>query len=119
MWFTLIYNSLIVFAITLLITKSKIFGCKRQYVDKRYKASQINQDDNNRFMSMIHSIWHAWWTCPMCCGMWTSAAVCVLSPVYYVPTDILVIFSFNWGLHCAEDFLVEAVKYFTSDEQFT
>ena len=37
----IIMNAFVVFALTLLITKSKIFAGKREFVERRYEASKV------------------------------------------------------------------------------
>ncbi len=91
--------SLIAFSLTLLITKSRLFHCKREYVEKRYLASFV---DNQR-PSFIHKVWHAWWTCSMCCGFPVAVVVSAIWPVYGLVADTLAIFALNWLLHCTED----------------
>ena len=49
--------SLIVFAITLIWTKSNILGDKREFVTKRYESSKV-AGGKPRF---VHKIWHVWW----------------------------------------------------------
>lgn len=97
-----------VFAVTLVITKSKIMSCKRQYVQERYKASWAGEQRPR----VIHTIWHAFWTCSMCCGFYVSLA---LAPWFYVSGyvfDVLALFGANWLLHCVESSLFEIGKYF-------
>lgn len=91
--------SLIVFAFTLLVTKSTIFACKRKYVKDRYQYSA-----NVGNVCFIHKAWHAIWSCAMCSGMWFSIGVCLLmSDRFFV--DVLCCFSLNWLIHLLEDYL--------------
>lgn len=97
--------SFVVFALTLLITKSKIFACKRQFVEKRYEASKVA--DKPHF---IHVWWHALWTCPMCSGFWFALPVCLFFPVFGWVFDVLAVFGINWLLHCVENVLFNLGK---------
>lgn len=96
-----IINSLVVFALSLLLTKSKIFAGKREFVEQRYEAVKTTGDRPG----WIHRIWHAWWTCPMCSGFWIAIPVCVIYPIEFIVVDVLVVFALNWLLHCIENVL--------------
>lgn len=102
----LIFGSLVVFAITLTVNKSKLMACKREFVDKRYKASFVGADRPN----FLHSVWHAWWTCPMCFGFWVSLIIAMFFSGYGYIFDVLILYSLNWIIHCIENYLVENSK---------
>jgi len=91
---------MVVFAITLVLTKSNILAGKREFVEQRYEASKVNGRP-----SWFHRWWHSMWTCPMCSGFWIAAIVCPYFPVYAYIVDVLIVFSLNWLVHCLEDFL--------------
>ena len=99
MW--LIINSFVVFALTLIVTKSKILAGKREFVEQRFIASKINEEEPG----WIHRWWHAIWTCPMCAGFWIAIPICLIYPVFGLFVDVLVIFGANWLLHCLENLL--------------
>lgn len=105
---SLFVHPLVVFAITMVVTKSTLFGCKRKYVIDRYEhVKKFGRP------GIIHRIWHAAWTCSMCSGMWFSAGTI---PLVY-PSRIvgfapdwksgvclcLTGFAINWLLHLTED----------------
>lgn len=102
------YCSFVVFAITLLLTKSKILACKRQFVEKRYKAAFVNNQKPN----WVHRIWNAIWTCPMCSGFWISLLVCTFLSEKFFLFDVFVSFGLNWIYHCFENFLFQSGKIF-------
>lgn len=104
-----IINCLVTFALTIIWTKSKIFACKRQFVINRYKSSQVG----GQRPSLIHSIWHACWTCPMCSGFWVALVVSwfIDSNISYIGCT-LGSFAVNWLLHCVEDLTFNMGKYF-------
>lgn len=95
----LIYASLIVFSLTLIITKSRILGCKREFVQKRYKATTNP--------SFIHAWWLALWNCSMCSGFWVAIPVCYFFPNQGMIADVLMVFGLNWLLHCLENVLFQ------------
>lgn len=97
----LITNAFVVFALTLIITKSKIMAGKREFVEQRYEAAKVG----NQRPSCVHGIWHAIITCPMCSGFWFSIPIALLFPVYNIFLDVLVLFALNWIIHCIENFL--------------
>ncbi len=97
----IIVNSLVVFSLTLLFTKSKVFGGKREFVEQRYEAAKVGDQQPG----WVHKIWHAWWTCPMCSGFWMALPVCFVYPVYGFFLDVFVVFGINWLLHCLENCL--------------
>ena len=97
----LISISFIVFSITLIITKSKILGGKREFVETRYESAQVN----NQKPGLIHTFWHSMWTCSMCCGFWVALIICYIFPVYNLFADTLIVFGANWLLHCLESTL--------------
>ncbi len=96
-------GSLIVFAITLTVNKSNLFGGKREFVEKRYQSSKVNDQQP----SFIHKIWHAWWTCPMCFGFWVSLIVAHYFVAYGYIWDVLIMYALNWLIHCLESYMVE------------
>lgn len=97
----ILINSLAVFALTLIVTKSKILAGKREFVEQRYDAAKVGDQQPG----WIHRWWHAVWTCPMCSGFWFAIPVAILFPVYNLFLDILVIFALNWIIHCIENVL--------------
>lgn len=103
--------SLIVFAITLVITKSRLLACKRDFVEKRYQASKLNVY-TPWIIKWIHRIWHAIMTCPMCSGAWVSFWVCSIFTVHGYIVDVAISFSLNWLWHCLENVLFVAGEYF-------
>ena len=93
---------LVVFAITLLMSKSNIFACKREFVQKRYDASKVN----NEIPCWIHRIWHAIWLCSMCSGFWVAVPVSFFTwSGFSIIPGIFVLFGGNWLLHCLESCL--------------
>jgi hypothetical protein len=103
---SIFHISLIVFSLVLLLTKSKILACKRQFVEERYKAAFVN----NQKPGIIHIWFHAMWTCPMCSGFWISLLVCLFYPIYNIVADTLIVFGINWLLHCIENILFHKGK---------
>lgn len=101
----LLINSLVVFAITWLLTKSKILAEKREFVELRYQASKVNGRP-----SWIGRIIYANFTCPNCAGMWASIPVAIINPCCGYIFTILSAFSINWLLHCIENTLFFAGK---------
>jgi len=99
-------GSLVVFAITLTVNKSNLLAGKRDFVQKRYEISKLD----GQKPSLIHSVWHAWWTCPMCFGFWMSLIIACYFSAYGYIWDVLLIYGMNWLIHCAENYLVETVK---------
>ena len=99
----LLAGSLVVFAITLTVNKSKVFGGKREFVQKRYEASKVG----NQKPSFLHRVWHAWWTCSMCLGFWVSLVIAPSFRSYGYVFDVLIMYGVNWLIHCVEDYLVE------------
>lgn len=93
----LLLSSLVVFALTLLITKSKIFAGKREFVESRYETTKDIKPP-----SWLHRWWHALWTCPMCSGFWFAIPVCFFVPYSGLIVDVLAVFGINWLLHCIE-----------------
>lgn len=106
----LIAISLAVFAITLTITKSKLFACKREYVEKRYQASKLNKDTPG-WLKSLHKVWVAWWTCPMCLGFYVSAVICLFFSANGWFLDTLAVYGLNWLWHCLEDFLFQGARF--------
>ena len=107
---TIVIHSLVVFAITLTVTKSKIMGCKRQFVQDRYDAVL----DNEETPCFLHEWFHAIWTCPMCSGFWVSLATSfgLYDSWQEIAIGTLCAYGLNWLLHCVEDFL-----YISSEEE--
>ena len=103
----LFFGALIVFAITLTINKSSLLECKREFVKKRYEASWVAGSSPG----YLHWVWHAWWTCPMCLGFWVSCVVGLWCDNYIV--SVFVMYSLNWLIHCVENFLVTAAKFYS------
>jgi len=96
--------TLIVLAITLLVTKSKVVGGKREFVEMRYKISKLD----GQKPSLVHSVWYAWWTCPMCLGAWVAVPLCYFEAVGYAwYWAALMVFGLNWLIHCAENTLFQ------------
>lgn len=100
--------ALAVFGFTLTVTKSKIFACKREFVEKRYEAAFVG----NQKPGWLHTWWHAMWTCPMCLGFWVALGVAPFCPVVFYPIDVLALFGMNWLLHCAEAVMFWLGKFF-------
>ncbi len=100
--------ALIVFSIVLILTKAKVLGWKREFVEQRYQAAKVEGQDPG----WIHRIWRSWWHCPMCCGFWVSMVVCWFWPVYGWVPDVLIVFGLNWFLHCIENLLCCVGKKF-------
>lgn len=104
---TLIGGSLVVFAITLIVTKAKVLECKRQFVKERYQASWVGDQKPG----WLHWWWHAMWTCSMCLGAWVAL---VIAPWFYCfgyVFDVLIFFSANWLIHCVEDFMFQTATF--------
>lgn len=113
----LILASFIVFALTLILTKSKILAGKREFVELRYEAAKVNNQDPG----WIHRWFHAIMTCPMCCGFWVAIPVSMFLPYKFIVTDVLVVFGANWLLHCLENLLFfsgEVAKQLDESEWF-
>lgn len=91
----------VVAGIVLLITKSRLFACKRQFVTYRYKAAFVN----GKKPSFVHRIFHAIMTCPMCSGAWLGMLVCYYLPIYNYFVDLVLVFFINWVFHEVEDVL--------------
>ena len=108
----IIYNSLAVAGIVLILTKSEVLACKREYVKKRYEAAHVAGQPN-----FLHKWWHALWTCPMCSGFWMAIFVCLINPINSLGLDVLAVFFLNWILHCAEDWLYSAGKNFAKKDE--
>ena len=104
--------ALIVFAITLIITKSRVLACKRKFVEEWYEAAKINGDPG-----WIHRIWHAIWTCPMCSGFWIAIPVCFLWGASGFVANIFICFGLNWLLHCLESVLFELSEFFSGEDE--
>lgn len=102
---SLIVNSVVVFAITLTITKSKIFACKREFIEKRYQQAKINKN-----LTFVHTWWRAVATCAMCSGFYFSILVSLYNPVCGLIIDTLFAYGMNWLLHCLESVLFNAGK---------
>ena len=98
---TIILNIFVVFAITLIITKSKIMAGKREFVEQRYDAAKVG----NQRPGWVHKLWHAIITCPMCSGFWIAIPVCFFCPAYGLFIDVLVVLGVNWLVHCLENLL--------------
>jgi len=99
MW--LIINTFVVFALTLILTKSKVLAGKREFVEKRYEASKVGDQQPG----WIHRWWYALWTCPMCSGFWVAIPVCFFYPAFGLFVDVMVVFGANWLVHCLENLL--------------
>jgi len=95
-----IIKSLCVFSVTLILTKSVIMACKRDFVEKRFEAAKINGYPN-----LLHQIWHAIWHCPMCSGFWVSLCFAANNTCFGLIYDVLSMFGANWLLHCLEEYL--------------
>ncbi len=101
--------SLVVFAITLAVTKASIFNTKREFVQSRYEASFVGGEKPNK----LHWFWYKMWTCPMCLGLWVSLCVSVCcSTGYGYITSVSALFGLNWLLHCVEDALFRISRYY-------
>ena len=98
---TIILNIFVVFALTLILTKSKILAGKREFVEQRYDAAKVG----NQRPGWVHKIWHAIMTCPMCSGFWVAIPICFFYPAYGLFVDVLVVFGANWLVHCFENLL--------------
>jgi len=97
---TLIINSLVVFGITLAVTKAKLFECTREFIEKRYQNAKETGG-----VGRLHWFWHAMWTCPMCLGFWVAIGTCCVNPAVNIWIDSLACFGLNWLLHCVETYL--------------
>lgn len=95
----LIINSFVVFAITLIVTKSKVLAGKREFVELRYEAAKVDGQDPG----WIHRWFHAIWNCSMCSGFWIAIPICYFYPSYDMFIDVMVVFGVNWLLHCLEN----------------
>ncbi len=99
MW--LIINTFVVFALTLILTKSKVLAGKREFVEKRYEAAKVG----DQRPGWVHKWWHALITCPMCSGFWIAIPICFFYPAFGLFIDVLVVFGANWIVHCLENLL--------------
>lgn len=108
---------MIVFSITLVITKSRLLACKREYVEKRYQASKLN--DPHWIVKFTHKVWHACWTCPMCSGAWVSFVVCLIWGNHGYVADVAISFGLNWLLHLVENFLFVLGEHFDPAKKFS
>ena len=106
---TIIIHSLIVFAITLTITKSKLLECHRKFVKERYEFSK-----NIKKPCFLHTWWSAIWNCAMCSGFWISllTAFFLYSTVSKIMIGTFCAYAINWILHCCENALFWFGKYF-------
>jgi len=96
-----IVHTLVVFAITLTMTKSKIMACKRQFVEDRYNHV-LKFGEQPCF---LHEWWRALWTCSMCCGFWVALITAHwLSPCGII-AGTLAAYGLNWIMHCIENWL--------------
>jgi len=98
---SLVLNSIVVFSLTLILTKSKVLAGKREFVQTRYEAAKVNDEGP----SWLHRWWHSWWTCPMCSGFWVGLVICWFFPVYSLFVDLMVVFGLNWLIHTLENIL--------------
>lgn len=98
---TIVLNIFVVFALTLILTKSRILAGKREFVEQRYDAAKVGDQQPGWF----HKLWHAIWTCPMCSGFWVAIPICFFCPAYGLFIDVLVVFGVNWLVHCLENLL--------------
>lgn len=116
----IILCSLVVFAVTLTVTKASITAGKREFVTHEYEvASKVNKR-----ASFIHRWWYKIWTCPMCCGFWVSLWVAYLYPCppfgaryawcAYMG-QVLVMYGVNWLLHCGENYLFQISEKFSKE----
>jgi hypothetical protein len=48
----------------------------------------------------------------MCLGFWIALAVAPWSAVVFYPIDALALFGANWLMHCLEEFMFGAGKFF-------
>jgi hypothetical protein len=107
----LMLQILSVFAIVLIITKSSILNCKRQFVINRYIYSK-----QNGIPCFLHTWWFKMWTCAMCLGFWISIIIVLLLPIknniILCVINILAVFGANWLLHCLEELLFYSSEYF-------
>lgn len=102
---------MIVFSFTLLITKAKIFACKRDFVKKRYEAYK-KSTDKHWWLSWLHNWWHAMWNCPMCLGVYIAAVTCLFRTYESYFCDISIVIGANWLLHCLESSLFNIGSFF-------
>jgi len=98
---TLIVNIFAVFALTLILTKSKVLAGKREFVEQRYDAAKVGDQHPH----WLHTWFRAIWTCPMCSGFWVAIPVCFFYPAYGIFIDVMVVFGANWLVHCLENLL--------------
>lgn len=111
----LIASSLVVFAITLIWTKSRVLASKREFVKQQYEAAKLFEKPH-----IIHTWWHALWTCPMCSGWWVAMIICLFFTEFNYIYDALIVFGLNWLWHCLESVLFFGGKFleiFTSEEE--
>jgi hypothetical protein len=105
----LVYTSLVVFAITLVLTKSKIMGGKREFIEREYQVAKQNAERQRSQVAFVHRTWHAIWTCPMCSGFWVAIVVALFFhcpiPGWDYPANVLILFGLNWLFHCLENTL--------------
>lgn len=98
---TIILNIFVVFALTLILTKSKVLAGKRDFVELRYDAAKVGGQQPG----WLHRWWHANWTCPMCSGFWVAIPICFFYPAFGLFIDVMVVFGGNWLIHCVENLL--------------
>lgn len=93
----LILDSLVVFAITLIVVKSSVMAAKRDFVISRFKQSQ---------KGVLHYWWYSMHTCCMCLGFWASIVVAWVDKQHYpFISGMFALFAINWLLHCVESAL--------------
>lgn len=98
--FEFLIYALVVFAITLTITKSDIMACKRKFVADRYEYSKKNGKP-----CFFHLWWYKAWNCSMCAGFWWALVLSpFLSPCHFL-AGTLAAYGGNWLLHCLEEYL--------------
>lgn len=107
-----IINSFFVFSVTLVITKSSLLECKRQFVEKKYKEIKNISIMNNysQFDNFINWWWYKMWTCPVCLGYYIALFISVLNPNFNIFIDSIAIAGFNWLLYDLRTFFLQNEK---------
>lgn len=102
----IIIDGFLVFAITLIITKSVMMEAKRKFVTDHF--NQAKAADQKGLSYIIHHWWYSMHTCPMCLGFWIAMIVGLFDTGSFI-TLWFTVFGLNWLLHCIESFLLGRV----------
>jgi hypothetical protein len=96
----------------MVITKSSLLECKRQFVEKKYKEIKHIAEINkfSTFDKFINWWWYKMWTCPICLGYYVALFISVINPNNYLFVDFIAIAGFNWFLCDLRTFFLKNEK---------